>query len=151
MPPGARGTFGDFEIRNCADAVELPCVPNALPPTPRPPRPARRMARNHRFLSLPWLWALGRSRARVEGIRHVYSIPPPVLIPPPLPPPPPAFTVFGAMKAVPARVLGNRKLMQSFSLFSEPIIRLVDRIVGATNAMRVDAYGRDGRQASLET
>jgi hypothetical protein len=55
------------------------------------------------------------------------------------------------MKAVPARVLGNRKLMQSFSLFSEPIIRLVDRIVGATNAMRVDAYGRDGRQASLET
>ena len=57
--------------------------------------------------------------------------------------------VFGAMKAIPASILGDRELMQSFSLFSEPIIRLVDKLVGATNAMRVDAYGKDGRQVCM--
>ena len=32
--------------------------------------------------------------------------------------------------------------MQGFSLFSEPIIRLVDKLVGSTNAMRVDIVAR---------
>jgi hypothetical protein len=32
--------------------------------------------------------------------------------------------------------------MQNFSLFSEPIIRLVDKLVGSTNAMRVDIVAR---------
>ena len=34
--------------------------------------------------------------------------------------------------------------MQNFALFSEPIIRLVDKLVGATNAMRVDVTAQDG-------
>lgn len=35
-------------------------------------------------------------------------------------------------------------LQQNFSLFSEPIIRLVDMLVGATNAMRVDVTANKG-------
>ena len=46
--------------------------------------------------------------------------------------------LFGAMKALPRSLLYNRDAMQNFALFSEPIIRLVDKLVGATNAMRVD-------------
>ena len=34
--------------------------------------------------------------------------------------------------------------MQAASVFSLPIIRAVDRLVGATNAMRVDAWGGGG-------
>lgn len=49
--------------------------------------------------------------------------------------------LFGAMKALPAALLGDKAKMQALALFSEPIIRVVDRLVGATNAMRVDAYG----------
>ena len=48
--------------------------------------------------------------------------------------------LFGAMKSLPRSLLADRQKMQSLSLFSEPIIRVVDRLVGATNAMRVDAY-----------
>ena len=49
--------------------------------------------------------------------------------------------LFGLMKAlVPREVLANAALMQSLSVFSLPIIRVTDAIVGATNAMRVDAY-----------
>ena len=33
--------------------------------------------------------------------------------------------------------------MQNFALFSEPIIRVVDQIVGSTNAMRVDVSNKD--------
>jgi hypothetical protein len=46
--------------------------------------------------------------------------------------------LFGAMKALPRSLLYDRDVMQSFSLFSEPIIRFVDMLVGSTNAMRVD-------------
>jgi len=52
--------------------------------------------------------------------------------------------LFGGMKALPKSLLGDKDAMQGFSLFSEPIIRFVDRLVGATNAMRVDATGRRG-------
>eukprot|EP00536_Pseudo-nitzschia_multiseries_P016240 jgi/Psemu1/263523/estExt_Genewise1Plus.C_10540001 len=52
--------------------------------------------------------------------------------------------LFGAMKAIPRDVLYDRNLMQKFALFSEPIIRLVDKLVGATNAMRVDLTSADG-------
>uniref|UniRef100_A0A7S4BYK7 Uncharacterized protein n=1 Tax=Chrysotila carterae TaxID=13221 RepID=A0A7S4BYK7_CHRCT len=51
--------------------------------------------------------------------------------------------LFGGMKALPASLLSNRAAMQNFALFSEPIIRLVDKLVGATNAMRVDATRTD--------
>eukprot|EP00547_Thalassionema_nitzschioides_P002827 CAMPEP_0194222392 /NCGR_PEP_ID=MMETSP0156-20130528/32836_1 /TAXON_ID=33649 /ORGANISM="Thalassionema nitzschioides, Strain L26-B" /LENGTH=448 /DNA_ID=CAMNT_0038953163 /DNA_START=17 /DNA_END=1363 /DNA_ORIENTATION=- len=48
--------------------------------------------------------------------------------------------LFGAMKQlVPRNILANTDLMQGLSLFSLPIIRAVDKLVGATNAMRVDA------------
>jgi len=53
--------------------------------------------------------------------------------------------LFGAMKAIPRSLLYNRDAMQTFALFSEPIIRFVDRLVGATNAMRVDAKSADGK------
>ena len=49
------------------------------------------------------------------------------------------------MKAIPKSLLYNRDAMQNFALFSEPIIRLVDKLVGATNAMRVDAKTADGK------
>ena len=52
--------------------------------------------------------------------------------------------LFGAMKAIPRNILYDRNLMQKFALFSEPIIRLVDKLVGATNAMRVDVTSKDG-------
>ena len=39
--------------------------------------------------------------------------------------------------------------MQALSLFSEPIIRAVDKLVGATNAMRVDAHNAAGRRVTL--
>ena len=52
--------------------------------------------------------------------------------------------LFGAMKAIPRNILYDRNLMQKFALFSEPIIRFVDKLVGATNAMRVDVRSKDG-------
>jgi len=52
--------------------------------------------------------------------------------------------LFGAMKALPRSLLYNRDAMQNFSLFSEPIIRFVDKLVGATNAMRVDVTATNG-------
>jgi short subunit dehydrogenase-like uncharacterized protein len=54
--------------------------------------------------------------------------------------------LFGALKALPKSLLYNRDAMQAFALFSEPIIRVVDKLVGATNAMRVDAKTADGKQ-----
>ena len=54
--------------------------------------------------------------------------------------------LFGAMKAIPKSLLYNKDAMQNFALFSEPIIRFVDKLVGATNAMRVDAKTADGKQ-----
>ena len=58
--------------------------------------------------------------------------------------------LFGAMKALPRSLLYNRDAMQNFALFSEPIIRLVDKLVGATNAMRVDVTAKD-TNGKLET
>mmetsp|Transcript_20087 Transcript_20087/g.22961 ORF Transcript_20087/g.22961 Transcript_20087/m.22961 type:complete len:204 (+) Transcript_20087:357-968(+) len=52
--------------------------------------------------------------------------------------------LFGAMKSIPRSILYNRNLMQQFALFSEPIIRVVDKLVGATNAMRVDVSTKGG-------
>ena len=59
--------------------------------------------------------------------------------------------LFGAMKALPRSLLYNRDAMQNFALFSEPIIRFVDKLVGATNAMRVDVTGKstDGEESTL--
>lgn len=47
---------------------------------------------------------------------------------------------FGAAKdLLPKSLLSDRKAMQSLALFSEPIVRTVDRLVGSTNVMRVEA------------
>lgn len=53
-------------------------------------------------------------------------------------------SLFGAIKALPMDLLRNRTAMQGLALFSMPIIRAVDAIVGATNAMRIDAYRKGG-------
>ena len=57
--------------------------------------------------------------------------------------------LFGGMKALPRSLLYNREAMQNFSLFSEPIIRLVDKLVGATNAMRCDVAAKNGDKVTL--
>lgn len=57
--------------------------------------------------------------------------------------------LFGAMKALPAPLLADRAAMQNLAIFSMPIIRVVDMLVGATNAMRVDAFAADGRKVTL--
>jgi hypothetical protein len=46
------------------------------------------------------------------------------------------------MKLLPHELLINRAAMQAVALFSMPVIRVVDKLVGATNAMRVDAEGK---------
>ena len=51
-------------------------------------------------------------------------------------------SLFAAMKLLPSDLLVNRAAMQGLALFSMPIIRLVDKLVGATNAMRVDAVSK---------
>ena len=51
-------------------------------------------------------------------------------------------TLFAAMKVLPMNLLRNRKAMQRLAQFSMPMIRVVDALVGSTNAMRVDAYRR---------
>ena len=56
--------------------------------------------------------------------------------------------LFGVIKALPKDLLHHRDAMQGFALFSMPIIRAVDAFVGATNAMRIDAYRKaDGRSS----
>ena len=53
--------------------------------------------------------------------------------------------LFGFLQVLlPPKVLANKGLMQSLSVFSLPIIRAVDKLVGATNAMRVDATNARG-------
>lgn len=51
-------------------------------------------------------------------------------------------SLFAAMKQLPDELLINRKAMQHLARFSMPIIRTVDKCVGSTNAMRVDAYAK---------
>ena len=50
-------------------------------------------------------------------------------------------SLFASMKRLPREVLVNRAAMQTLALFSMPVIRVVDKLIGATNAMRVDAVG----------
>ena len=52
--------------------------------------------------------------------------------------------LFGGMKALPTSLLADRAKMQGLAIFSMPIIRTVDALVGGTNAMRVDAWASDG-------
>ena len=47
--------------------------------------------------------------------------------------------LFGGMKLLPDALLADKGAMQNLAVFSMPIIRTVDALVGATNAMRVDA------------
>lgn len=50
--------------------------------------------------------------------------------------------LLGVMaRTVPSNILANEQLMLNLSIFSLPIVRLVDIIAGATNAMRVDVLG----------
>ncbi len=51
-------------------------------------------------------------------------------------------SLFAAMKLLPRELLVNRAAMQGVALCSMPIIRMVDKLVGATNAMRVDAVSQ---------
>lgn len=59
--------------------------------------------------------------------------------------------LFGAAKALPTSLLANREAMQSLSIFSLPIIRAVDKLVGATNSMRVEASNGDSNVTFLVT
>ena len=52
--------------------------------------------------------------------------------------------LFGAMKHLPRDLLKSREVMHSLTLFSMPIIRAVDSLVGATNAIHIDAYSKCG-------
>ena len=43
---------------------------------------------------------------------------------------------------LPRSLLYNKDAMQGLAIFSMPIIRAVDALVGSANAMRVDAWGK---------
>lgn len=47
-------------------------------------------------------------------------------------------TLLGLMANLPPSILANEVLMRRLSEFSMPIVRLVDSVAGATNAMRCD-------------
>lgn len=51
------------------------------------------------------------------------------------------------MTRLPQSIMGNRDMMQAFAEFSEPLVRITDKLVGATNAMRMEAVAKDGRKA----
>ena len=51
-------------------------------------------------------------------------------------------SLFAAMKLLPSDWLLNRAAMQGLAVVSMPVIRLVDKLVGATNAMRVDGFSK---------
>lgn len=46
--------------------------------------------------------------------------------------------LLGSMAKLPTSILQNEELMRNLSVFSLPIVRLVDAYAGATNAMRCD-------------
>lgn len=46
--------------------------------------------------------------------------------------------LLGAMAHLPSSILANEEVMRKLSLFSMPVVRLVDFFAGATNAMRCD-------------
>eukprot|EP00612_Vaucheria_litorea_P000162 CAMPEP_0171451642 /NCGR_PEP_ID=MMETSP0945-20130129/67_1 /TAXON_ID=109269 /ORGANISM="Vaucheria litorea, Strain CCMP2940" /LENGTH=407 /DNA_ID=CAMNT_0011976147 /DNA_START=104 /DNA_END=1323 /DNA_ORIENTATION=+ len=51
--------------------------------------------------------------------------------------------LLALVAVLPRKWLRNRNLMQSFAKFSEPIVRLTDKLVGSTNAMKVSAVSND--------
>lgn len=57
--------------------------------------------------------------------------------------------LFGAMKLLPRSLLMDKAKMQALAVFSMPIIRVVDALVGGTNAMRVDAYSADDTRVTV--
>jgi saccharopine dehydrogenase-like NADP-dependent oxidoreductase len=52
---------------------------------------------------------------------------------------------------LPSWLLSDRDAMQSFALFSEPVVRLTDLIVGTANAMKVTAVAKDGLRHAVLT
>lgn len=54
-------------------------------------------------------------------------------------------------RTVPADLLANEPIMKQLSLFSLPIVRVVDYFAGATNAMRCDIYEKDNQQQPTAT
>jgi saccharopine dehydrogenase-like NADP-dependent oxidoreductase len=56
--------------------------------------------------------------------------------------------LLGVMAKLPSAVLANEDVMRRLSIFSMPIVRVVDFLAGATNAMRCDLIYRDGRSGS---
>ena len=58
--------------------------------------------------------------------------------------------LFGGFKTlVPRDLLSDADAMMNVAKFSTPVIRAVDALVGATNAMRVDAVGSGGKRVTL--
>jgi len=49
--------------------------------------------------------------------------------------------LFAALRLLPHSLLGDKTFGKLLAAFSDPIIRVADMIVGATNAMRIDARG----------
>ncbi|MAD68628.1 MAG: hypothetical protein CMN92_04965 [Synechococcus sp. CPC100] len=58
-------------------------------------------------------------------------------------------SLFAAMKLLPSDWLFNRSAMQGLALFSMPFIRVVDKLVGATNAIRVDAFRKGDASSGM--
>jgi NAD(P)-dependent dehydrogenase (short-subunit alcohol dehydrogenase family) len=48
--------------------------------------------------------------------------------------------LLGAMAKLPSSLLANEEIMRKLSIFSIPVVRLVDYFAGATNAMRCDVF-----------
>ena len=58
-------------------------------------------------------------------------------------------SLFGALKLLPRSLLSDEGFTDGLARFSMPLIRAVDALVGATNAMRVDATAEDGSAITL--
>ncbi|TFJ87851.1 hypothetical protein NSK_001198 [Nannochloropsis salina CCMP1776] len=52
------------------------------------------------------------------------------------------------MAMLPAKILQDRALMQALAIVSEPLVRLVDTLVGTANAMRVTATSKRGTESA---
>eukprot|EP01040_Poterioochromonas_malhamensis_P012900 gene12900-14135_t len=61
--------------------------------------------------------------------------------------PPVWNTLFKLMtQLIPQRILQDREQMARFAVFSVPLVRLVDSLVGATNGIRVDFFCQSGKK-----
>ncbi len=49
------------------------------------------------------------------------------------------------MAMLPTSVLQDRRLMQALAVVSEPLVRVVDKLTGSTNAMKVVGTSKDGK------